>query len=174
MLRKVNMGDVAMFVASSLNFPPPSIDGSRPISTIRVNQFKTKFEEVRIYCDLACPSLVRSTWTFLGNEGEPTQQFIQNRMRWDARHYRDCYLSMVRILSNIPDGEQFISSLVNGADHRELLYENKNELNDAIIQSIEKRKELYFYEKWSASNSDELLKTLTDFCGFNGGLFESL
>ena len=171
--RVINMGDVAMFVAASLNYPPPQVDGTiRPVSTIQVGQFKTKFGDVRIYCKLAHRDLVRSMWTCLGNEGEPTEQFVQNRIRWDARHYRDCYLSMVRILSNVPDGEQFVSSLVNGADHRELLYENKDALNDSIIREIERGSETYFYTKWSVTNSDDLLKTLFDFCGFSGGIFE--
>lgn len=171
-LKKINMSDVAMFVAASLNYPSPTIDSSRPVSTIRVNQFKTKFGEVRIYCQLAHPELVKTTWEYLGNEGEPSQQFLKNRMRWDARHYRDCYLSMVNILSNIPDGEQFISSLLNGADYRELLYKDKDELNDSIIRAIEGKNINYFYEKWCVDNSDNLLQILADFSGFNRGLFE--
>ena len=171
-LNKINMSDVAMFVAASLNYPSPSIDSSRLVSTIRVNQFKTKFGEVRIYCQLANPELVRSAWAFLKNSGEPTDQFVKNRIRWDARHYRDCYLSMVNILSNMPEGDQFISSLLNSSDYRELLYKDKNELNDSIIRAIETNNISYYYSKWKVDNSDDLLKVLSDYSGFNHGLFE--
>jgi len=175
MINKINMGDVAMFVASSLNYPIPQFEGRRFVSTIRVNQFKTKFGHIRIYCQLASPALVQDAWSALGKEGEPTAEWIENRLRNDALHYRDCYLSMAKILSCVPDGDELITYLVDSSDYRELLYPNKDALNDMIIGALESDSINYYYTKWGVSDSDQLLQRLSYLCGMNKpprGLFE--
>ena len=151
-----------MFVAASLAYPNPDLN-QLLISTIKVSQYKVKFSDIRIYCRLADPVLVQNLWKYSGNEGVPSSEFLQKRLKWDSSHYRECYLSMVNILSD----DNSINSLINGADYRELLCKDENELNDFLISATENKNIDWYFARWGLGTFDELKKFLVEACRFS-------
>jgi len=163
MSKKEMLGDVAMFVAASLNYPNPDLNRLL-VSTIKVNQYKVKFNDVRIYCRLADPVLVQELWTLSGNDGVPNSEFLQKRLKWDSIHYRECYLSMANLLS----GESELrDSLVRGADYRELLCTDEDELNDLLITASENKSINWYFTRWGLATFDELKRYLVGICRFS-------
>jgi len=162
MQKKDILGEVSMFVASSLNYPNPNLN-LLLTSTIRVKQHKVKFKDIRIYCNLADQSLVQELWRTSGNEGIPSSEFLQKRLKWDSIHYRECYLSMVNLLSG---NNEAINALINGADYRELLCKDENELNDLLVSAAENKNIDWYFIRWGLATFDELKKHLVDICHF--------
>lgn len=165
--RKAKMYDVAMFVGAALNHPVPVCNGAESISTIHVAQYKTKFNDIRIYCTLAHPELVKNLWASLGETGEPTQAFFEKCLRKDAAHYRECHVAMFRIL----DDEDMIASLKAPANYSELLCESPEELDRLLDYNIEQAK-LYpqylqsFYSRWNVGDPGALRELLYLLSGF--------
>lgn len=142
--------EIAMYVGAALNHPLPPCNGRGNISTIRVDQYKTKFNEIRIYCQLADESLVSDLWkTMYPEKGDtPSDDFISKCTFNDAVHYRYCYLSMKKILKGQDD---MISSLIVGANHPELLFDNKEELEEHI-----NKWKAYLCSSWRIEDADSL------------------
>ena len=164
---KIVMNDVAMFVGAALQHPMPPCNGEGVISTIHVDQYKTKFNDIRIYCRLAHPDLVKSLWSTLSKEGEPTVEFRQSCLENDARHYRRCYLSMFCLLSD----EDLVASLKAPANYSELLCKTPEELdlilNHEISMSVLYPQHLkHYYDKWRVSDQDSLRRLLHKLSGF--------
>jgi len=57
-MRKVKMNNVAMFVGAALNHPNPPCNGEGVISTIHVDQYKTKFKMLYITDNVTCRCLI--------------------------------------------------------------------------------------------------------------------
>lgn len=144
------IGPIAAFIGARLQYACPHINGQgNPwVSTISVDQHKEKFWKVRVYCDLADPSLVTKKWNWLKDrqrridagekfyyrmhreaqkmviEGghEPPPEFFTRCVLHDAIHYRKVYMDMVNLR---PDLRMRICS---EADHWILLYETVEEV----------------------------------------------
>jgi len=158
---------VAMFVGAALNHSVPRGNGQGYISTINVSQYKTKFNDIRIYCDLANPQLISDLWSHMGKSGEPSDQFIDQCLFFDAQHYRNCYLSMLDILNN----EDIKKSLKEPASYPELLFREPIELDAFLNERKEKSKQYHQYENlfatsWRVNDFDSLRKLLYKISGF--------
>jgi hypothetical protein len=149
--------DIALFIGAALNHRLPPGNGSGFQSTIAVHQYKSKFDEVRIYCTLAHTDLVQDLWATLGREGSPDEAFIKSCLQFDARHYRRCYLSMIEILSDKEMGLQ----IRNSSDYPEILFFNKDEL-DAFLLS----RESFLLQKWRVLDEKSLKEVLYQICHF--------
>lgn len=126
--RQLDLSAIAMFIGAALQHPVPPCNGTcKRSSTISITQYKQKFNEIRIYCELANSQLVNELFVELGGVGEPTDEFKRQAFINDARHYRDCYLSMTRLLTQ-DDAE----SVTCAADYRELLCSDLKELDTYI------------------------------------------
>lgn len=159
--------EVAMFVGAALNHPLPPCNGNGNISTIHVAQYKTKFDDIRIYCDLASPELVLDLWKSMGKVGEPDEKFNKECLWADAQHYRYCYISMINILND----EDIISSLKEPANYPELLFSKPEDLDKFLNENLEKSLKYpqyinNFYDKWKVEDFDSLRKFLYKISGF--------
>ncbi len=159
------LGSVAMYIGAALQHPLPSCNGAGPSSTIRVDQYKTKFSDVRIYCSMADSELVNSYWKTT-KTGEPTEEFIKERIFFDAVHYRDCYMSMEEFLS--PEEWECVK---DPADYPELLCSNKEELRSYVNEKEELAKKYPAYlnsllERWKVASSQDLYEYLCKVCNF--------
>lgn len=156
-----------MFVAAALQHPVPPYNGYGVISTIQVDQYKTKFSDIRIYCKLAHSDLVNKLWSSLSKEGEPTAEFKQSCLENDAKHYRRCHLSMFALLND----EDMVASLKAPANYSELLCKTPEEL-DVILNHELNMSTLYpqhltrYYERWSVNDHDSLKRLLYKLSGF--------
>lgn len=165
--RRHKMSDVAMFVSAALNHPMPPCNGTGPMSTIHVAQHKTKFNDIRIYCTLANPDLVKEVWASLGEAGDPPPSFFEKCLRRDAMHYRECHFAMFGLL----DDEDMIASLKGPSNYPELLCKSPEELDRLLDYNVEKSK-LYpqylqhFYSKWNVSDPGALRELLHSLSGF--------
>jgi hypothetical protein len=149
--------DIALFIGAALNHRLPPGNGTGFMSTIAVHQYKSKFSEVRNYCTLAQIDLVQDLWNDLKREGLPNEDFIKNCLISDARHYRRCYLAMIGILSDKEEGLK----LRDSADHPEILFFNKDEL-DAFLLS----RESFLLQKWRVLDEKSLKEVLYQICHF--------
>lgn len=158
-----DMYHIAMFVGAALNHPLPPCNGQGNISTIRVYQYKTKFSDIRIYCQLANTELVEEYWALLGKEGNPTQEFKHKCLISDAKHYRECYLSMASLLKDM----QTFRSLIDPANYPELLFNNLF-LLDAFLENIRQNPDRMttYYSMWQVEDFASLRRVLCDICGF--------
>ncbi len=164
---KREIHQIAMFVAAALNHPLPPCNGKGNISTIGISQYKTKFSQIRIYCNLADAELVKEYWSQLGNEGDPTQEFKYGCLISDAKHYRECYLSMSNLLSDAEARD----ALMEPANFPELLFKNLEELDAFLNKNLELSKQYSqyianYYSRWQVKDFDALRKFLCDICGF--------
>jgi len=133
-MKDPNLSTTAMFIAAALRFPQPRCNGrGKWVSTINVDQYKVKFTDVRIYCTLAHPELVKDHWQELQKEGEPDEAFKVQCLLDDARHYRNCYLSMLELLP--ADAAHLVCQ---AADYFELLCKDLRELDQLLTTSAEK------------------------------------
>lgn len=109
---------VAMFLGAALHYPLPECNSwkkkHRKSSTIKVTQHKSKFSDIRIYCELAEHSLVLESFnTWSG--GKTIEDFKKECLMSDAVYYRKCYMDMIDL---VPEHK---TALLNGASHSELL-----------------------------------------------------
>lgn len=124
------IGPIAAFIGTRLNSQwgmcsAPHHVG-KPMTTIRVDQYKDKFWYVRIYCELADPDLIQQLWELDGKDGYPTIDFSQECLRRDARHYRKCYMEMIEIIPRLKD------KIRAQADYRELLCDDASSMEKLI------------------------------------------
>lgn len=157
------IGPIAAFIAARLQYVLPpcnsGIRGKHPVSTIRVDQHKEKFWNVRIYCTLADADLVKEKWAKHGGEGEPTSEFKRQCLRLDVQHYRKCYLDQIAL---IPRLKRRIRSQ---ADYSELLLDDVNEL-DARTHQLELQDGdalKFFRSRYGVETNDELRQLLRSF-----------
>jgi hypothetical protein len=164
---RIKMSNVAMFVGAALNHPMPPCNGGEIISTIHVDQYKTKFDDVRIYCKLAHPDLVKAAWASQAGSGEPPDEFKRVRFFLDAQHYRACYFAMFQLLND----EELIASLKGPADYSEALCKTPEEL-DRVLNFDFERSKLYpqyiqsYYMKWGVSDFESLRNLIRKVSGF--------
>lgn len=159
---------VAMFVGAALNHPLPPCNGKGNISTIFISQYKTKFNDIRIYANLAYPDLVMNEWLLRGHDGEPSSEFKNKCLERDARHYRDCYLSMAALLND----KEVKSSLLIPANYPELLCETSFDLDSFLNQNLESSIKYpqyitNYYSKWNVDNFESLKQKLYFLCDFS-------
>ena len=117
---------IAAFIAARLQYQSPECNENMPVSTIRIDQHKEKFGDVRIYCTLADAELVRCMWKIRHTQlPRPTMPDTFKDECWlhDARHYRRCYRDMVSLVPHYKD------AIINAADHYELLYDDVDKLS---------------------------------------------
>jgi len=161
------MNDIAMFVGAALRHPVPPCNGTGVISTIHVDQYKTKFNDIRIYCTLAHHDLVKESWVALGHAGEPTPDFKQFSLERDAIHYRRCHLTMFSLLND----EDIVAALKAPACYSELLCTSASDLNVVLNHAIQ-MSTLYpsqmehYYTRWSVNNPSDLKSLLYRLSGF--------
>lgn len=140
----INLNNVAMFIAAALQHPNPPCNGRKKwVSTIKVDQYKTKFNFVRIYCTLADPELVKKVMdddpkfieakrsNLYADIDLEIASFSKQCLIDDARHYRKCYLSMMSLLP-----EDLIKYVKSEADYPELLCHDIDELNQLIDRKV--------------------------------------
>jgi len=112
---------IAMFIGAALQHPLPVCNGFDPImSTIKVHQYKTKFDQVRVYCQLAEPTLIQKSW--IEDSGKPARDFSIRAYIRDGKIYRSTYLSMKQLAANLP-GFDYQSQVLDCADYPHLLFE---------------------------------------------------
>lgn len=99
------------------------------ISTITVEQAKSKFSGIRIYCDFADPELVRLKWAACRAD----EELVDHSVEWeaacytfDARLYRNSYKNMMTLCP------QFHDALRDHADYSGLLCETREELDELL------------------------------------------
>ena len=154
---------IAMFISSALQevVPPSNLSRSMRLirstrSTIKVQQHKEKFGEVRVYCEFAHKDLVKDLWLQHGNAPEPTQEFVKSCFVHDAVVYRDVYRQMVDLVPH------YKNAIVQSADYPELLFDTKEEL-----QAFLKRDTFDFYKKrYNCDDDQSLLDVLCKLCKF--------
>jgi hypothetical protein len=106
------MGDIAMFIAAALNHPIPLCNGKGSISTIKVDQYKTKFGEKTEV--LTCIS-IRFTWVDSETGETDVNLFGANGMNdWDkgfgsAMTYAERYFLLKYF--HIPSDEDDLDNL---------------------------------------------------------------
>lgn len=125
----MHIGAIAAFISARLQHQSPRCNADMPVSTIHIDQHKEKFGSVRIYCTLAEDGLVKQMWKAQHPEiPRPVMPAAFKDECWlrDARYYRRCYLDMVSLVP------QYKDSIVDSADHRELLYETIDDLNECL------------------------------------------
>jgi hypothetical protein len=143
-----DIGAIAEYIAAAMNYPVPrcngfGLPGSGMVSTIRVDQFKEKFGDVRIYCRIAAPELVDEAYEHLRKRVDERkldaatafqltkERYARQRYVDDARTYRNAYLSMVKLVPKYRD------AILVAADYRELLCEDEDELERFIDKNLE-------------------------------------
>lgn len=120
--KMINIAVAAAFIAARLQHPCPGINGcGNPwVSTIRVDQYKAKFDHVCVYCELADTALVAQKWAWLkANDAEPskmpskytmqvdlsseipTAEFNRRCILRDAMHYRTTHFEMVELVPQL-------------------------------------------------------------------------
>lgn len=161
--KNVELGNVAMFIASALNHPLPPANGLRGIvSTIHVSQYKIKFNDIRIYCKLAHPDLVNDYWRSMGKEGLPSQEFYVACLKHDAMHYRQVYTAMLRLLP-----QELKLNVTSCADYWELLYDTPEELRQ-FIESVPSRVDAqHVLSRWKVEDVTALKDFLFTVCRFS-------
>ena len=150
---------ISMFIAASLQFKVPICNGVFPrFSTIFVTQYKEKFGQVRVYCDLANDVEVKKAWNESNQCGEPTFDFKRKWLENDMLHYRTCYMNMVDLVPHYED------TILGAADHGWLLCHDIDELNEFI----EKNETIfeYIHSSYNFKNIDEFRQKIIDVCGF--------
>jgi hypothetical protein len=149
----------ASFIGARLQYPCPENNGQgNPwVSTIKVEQHKIKFDQVRVYCTLAHPSLVQQKWAWLVDRERRRSRgvqfydrihspsllalvqageilapdvFSQSCMMHDAIWYRKVHCQMI---SMCPDVKR---AIIVGADHPELLHDSPalTDASDHLLQ----------------------------------------
>lgn len=142
--RDINV--IAGFIAARLEQRP---------STISVKQHKEKFGNVIVYCDLAAEGLIVKAFNDNVNQEVGVQAFARDRMLQDAKCYRSTYRNIVALLP------QYENVIVSQADHRELIFEDVDQLNawlDARHSSF--RSSLPAKYSYIAADFDELVEEL--------------
>ncbi len=88
----------------------------RAESTIRVQQTKEKFGEIRVHCDLADEDLVREEW----EKNEPvlvvSEEFTMKCLKWDRYHYNRVYADAQRLFP------QYAREITGAADFKQLTH----------------------------------------------------
>lgn len=138
-----SLSNIAMFIGAALNYPMPECNGTGIVSTIKVHQFKQKFDQIRIYCDLAHPELVQNVWCKDGRDVKNVPDvFVADCLLRDARHYRNVYLAMLSIIPGRYD------PIVDAADYYELLFHDAASL-DKFLVSAKRTNIDYMIDKYS-------------------------
>jgi len=133
-----HVSHIAAFIGARLQHPRPSMNGKNSrVSTIKVDQYKDKFNYVRIYCTLADDEEVKSCWQEQNGDENlalTKEMFKARCLRNDARHYRRCYMDMVEIIPHLR------ARICAQADYAELLYGTYDEVCARIdeIESLSK------------------------------------
>lgn len=144
---------MAAFVAARLQHPNPRCNGLNPrVSTIKVDQYKEKFGQVRIYCRLANEIMVQARWTEDGHAGAHTEDYAQKCFISDAIHYRRCYRDMVAMVPHLE------GALCGGADYHALLYEDATYIDSKVIPNAKANSE--YYLGWYQIDSFEALREM--------------
>lgn len=156
---------VPMFLGAALDHELPIGNGRGRCSTIRVERYKSKFSQVRIYCKLGDSERVRKKWDGFGFETRRKidgsrysfEEFQKSCLLNDAVHYRSCYMAMLKLLVNEDDKR----NVLNGADYQELLCENEEDLNRFLQKDIDKAPQFpqyfeHYRTVYGVQNFDEL------------------
>lgn len=114
---------LAMFIAAALQHPNPPCNGRRRLmSTIKVEQYKNKFNAVVVYCTLADADYVNSSW-LAEHDGTPTREYIERCLARDACIYRNAYKKMLALAPQCRD------VILARPDHGYLLFDTKDDLD---------------------------------------------
>lgn len=156
---------VPMFLGAALDHELPLCNGKGRCSTIRVEQYKSKFSEIRIYCKLADSGRVLELWerdqyeTRVKSDGSSWsyEELRKKCLFNDAVHYRSCYMAMLALLTNEDDKR----NVRNGADYRELLCEDELQMNLFLQKDIDKAPQFpqyfeHYRDVYDVQNFDEL------------------
>ena len=171
-----DVSSIARFIGSNLNYQVPrcngmGLSGSGMVSTIRVDQHKEKFGEVRVYCALAAPELIEETYKarILKVDEERAKGFKSTlvtpevyagyRLAADAEHYRRTYMSMIDL---VPHYRDIIRSC---ADYSELLCYDVAEF-DASLELWGRENIMRRYGRMHADTFEALRDNLIKICGF--------
>jgi hypothetical protein len=163
---------LAAFIGARLNYVLPPCNsgprGGKLVSTIKVDQHKEKFWYARVYCTLADESMIVTKWVACRTPGaeneDPTPEFVARCLRFDALHYRKCYMDAVKIIPRMR------KRLVNQADYRELLFEDANALTayiDELMRAESDGQNVRYLEhylrRWHVKDGVELKNILLSF-----------
>jgi len=139
------LGAIAAFIGARLQHPVPRCNSTNPrVSTIAVHQHKSKFGQVRVYCDLADTEQVRQAWAESSEWTDADEVPIDFRDRClvnDADHYRMTYLEMASLVP------QYKNQIFSGSDFPELLFD-KDELDKWLTELDELSTQRYI-SKWA-------------------------
>ena len=164
-MNKLIAQHVPMFLGSALDHELPICNGKGRCSTIKVDQYKSKFSEIRIYCTLADGMRVLELWereqyaTRMKHDGTSWdyEEFRKKCLFNDAVHYRSCYMAMLSLLTNEEDKR----GVRGGASYRELLCEDELQMNIFLQKDIEKAPQFpqyfeHYRSCYDVQNFDEL------------------
>jgi hypothetical protein len=166
-----DVGAIAEFIGAALNYPMPRCNGygvASMASTIRVDQFKEKFGDVRVYCQLAAPELVKEAYDSLKERSkmwkhpctQTLEKYTRERFVCDAKHYRSVYLNMVELVP------KYRKMIVGAADYYELLQYDAESL-DAFIDRKDNIK--FLEERYKRAGREAVRAELYELCGFKPG-----
>lgn len=165
------VGPLAAFIGARLNYILPRCNsahrGGKSVSTILVEQHKEKFWYARVYCTLAAEGMVLAKWhaeRLVGDNSDPTPEFVAKCLRADAIHYRNCYMDAVKIIPRMR------KRIIAQADYRELLFANAQELMDHVdelataeIDSMNVSYLKHYLMRWNVKDAEQLKTVLLQF-----------
>jgi len=152
----------AAFIGARLQHVLPRCNSRHlgPVSTISVEQYKSKFNYVRIYCTLADPDLVQAKAEAAGFAVDAL--FTATCLRRDAMFYRQCYLDMVTLMPHLRE------AICSQADYYELLFADVAELHAhldelAIPDPKVINKFEHYFRRYGVDSVDKLKELLASF-----------
>jgi hypothetical protein len=145
-------GTIAMFIASALQHPNPPCNGvKRRMSTIKVDQYKNKFNNVVVYCDLAHPDLVSESWWEDGHQGNVSDEYFVKCIDHDATKYRSAYRKMLFLLP-----EEYHAQTLAWASYDYLLIPTTSELDAFMNDDVNQLYVSNLLKTWRATDVDVL------------------
>lgn len=148
---------IAELIGCALTVCPHDTPRPSCLTTIAVHQSKNKFGEVRVYCHLADPDLVKKSWDSMSDSDREKRgaydDHAKKRLVTDAHRYRVVYRSVA--LGLFP---QFYWAIRRSADYPVLLCESREELDELLDSG--------YHTGWDAS--PESRSGLYKICSFGG------
>lgn len=123
-----NSTTIAAFIGARLQHPIPEYNSCQHrISTIRVEQYKSKFNEVRVYCSIAHIEELAKAAEENGSPGIALDMNFQRGWLFkDIEHYRRTYFDMCALL------DYKRNDILSSADYRLFLCKDESELDKMI------------------------------------------
>jgi hypothetical protein len=144
-----HLNSIAEFLAESLK---------SNLNTIHVSDYKEKFGEIRIYCDLADEQLIRERYV---GAGEDEHVIRKKCLINDSRWYRDHYKAMISL---VPHYEKVITG---AADYHELISHWSKSDFDIYFTTTILSNMSWHLKRYEVETPQELYDFFTDVCRYS-------